>query len=142
MSKPAAVLVVMAIVACGREASAQTLSDVLSFLLTNRTVATDDFVRDQQAAKAASDAMSAFLLINLNTLPITTSAGGFTYRFDRTIGASVRSTDSFDPFSGVMIRGLLWLLTGGAADVTAGIHDYPPPLEREVATVALAARAQ
>jgi adenosylhomocysteinase len=47
----------------------------------------------------------------------------------------------FDPFSAVMIRGLLWLLTDGAANVPAGLHGYPPELEREVATVALAARA-
>jgi adenosylhomocysteinase len=51
------------------------------------------------------------------------------------------SSDSFDPFSGVMIRGLLWLLTGGAAGVPAGIHDYPMALEQEVATVALTARS-
>jgi adenosylhomocysteinase len=48
----------------------------------------------------------------------------------------------FDPFSGVMIRGLLWLLTDGAAGVPAGLHPYPPALEREVATAALAARAR
>ncbi|HET7715269.1 MAG TPA: NAD(P)-dependent oxidoreductase [Bauldia sp.] len=52
------------------------------------------------------------------------------------------SSDSFDPFSAVMIRGLLWLLTGGAASVPAGLHDYPPALEQEVAAAALAARAR
>ena len=52
------------------------------------------------------------------------------------------SSDSFDPFSAVMIRGLIWLLTGGAANVPAGLHAYPPELEREVATAALAARAR
>jgi adenosylhomocysteinase len=55
---------------------------------------------------------------------------------------SFASSDSFDPFSGVMIRGLLWLLTGGAANVPAGLHDYPPALEQEVATATLAARSQ
>jgi adenosylhomocysteinase len=54
---------------------------------------------------------------------------------------SFASSDSFDPFSAVMIRGLLWLLTDGAANVPAGLHDYPLELEREVATVTLAARA-
>ena len=48
---------------------------------------------------------------------------------------------SFDPFSGVMIRGLLWLLTAGAAGIPPGLHAYPPELEREVATAALAVRA-
>lgn len=51
------------------------------------------------------------------------------------------SSNSFDPFSAVMIRGLLWLLTGGATDVPPGLHDYPRALEQEVATEALAARS-
>lgn len=46
----------------------------------------------------------------------------------------------FDPFSGVMIRGLLWLLTDGAKATVPGLHAYPPALEREVATATLAAR--
>lgn len=49
---------------------------------------------------------------------------------------------SFDPFSGVMIRGLHWLLTDGAAGVAPGLHAYPPALEREVATAALASRSR
>lgn len=49
---------------------------------------------------------------------------------------------SFDPFSSVMIRGLLWLLSDGAAGIPPGLHDYPPALEREVATAALAVRAR
>jgi adenosylhomocysteinase len=53
---------------------------------------------------------------------------------------SFASSDSFDPFTGVMIRGLLWLLTGGPAGIPAGLHPYPLELEREVATAALAAR--
>jgi adenosylhomocysteinase len=56
--------------------------------------------------------------------------------------ASFASSDSFDPFSAVMLRGLLWLLTGGAAGVPAGLHRFPPALEHEVATVTLAARAR
>lgn len=46
----------------------------------------------------------------------------------------------FDPFSGVIIHGLFWLLKGGAAGVPPGLHAYPQELEREVATAALAAR--
>jgi hypothetical protein len=95
--------------------SAQTLRDVVTFLLTNRTVATDDFVRDQQAAKSASDAVTGFLLIDLNALPISTSAGGFTYRLDPEIGISVRSSDSFDPFF------TRRALTAGAQQVTFGV---------------------
>ena len=56
-------------------------------------------------------------------------------------GGSATSS-MFDPFSGVIIRGLLWLLTGGAASVPPGLHDYPLALEQEVATAALAARSR
>ena len=52
------------------------------------------------------------------------------------------TSNLFDPFSGVIIRGLLWLLTGGAAGAAPGLQPYPPALEREVATVALAARSR
>lgn len=55
---------------------------------------------------------------------------------------SFASSDSFDPFSAVIINGLLWLLTGGAAGVPPGIHAYPQELEREVATATLAARSR
>jgi hypothetical protein len=113
--KPAVMFVTIAIVCGTASASAQSLNDVLTFLLTNRTVATDDFVRDQQAAKAASDAISGLLLIDLNTLPLTTSAGGFTYRFDPTLGLRVRSSDSFDPFF------TRRALTPGARQVTVGL---------------------
>jgi len=85
--------------------------------MTNRTVATDDFVRDAQAAKAASDAVSGFLLIDLSTFPISASAGGFTYRLDPTLGISVRSTDAFDPF---LTRRAL---TPGAGQYTVGFSN-------------------
>lgn len=55
---------------------------------------------------------------------------------------SFAGSDSWDPFSAVIIRGLLWLLTDGAASVPAGLHPYPMALEREVATTALAARSR
>jgi hypothetical protein len=76
----------------------QTVRDVLSFLLTNRSIPTDDFVRDEQAAVRTADAISDFLLVELATLPITSSAGGFTYRLDPTLGTMTRASDSFGPF--------------------------------------------
>jgi hypothetical protein len=75
----------------------QSISEVLSFLVTNRSIATDDFVRDEQAASATRDTISRFLVLELATLPIT-SAGGFTYRLDPTLGTVIRSSDSFGPF--------------------------------------------
>ncbi|HYU79710.1 MAG TPA: transporter [Vicinamibacterales bacterium] len=71
---------------------------MLSFLVTNRSIATDDFVRDEAAAAATSDTIARFLSIELATLPIASSASGFIYRVDPAIGAVARLTDSFGPF--------------------------------------------
>lgn len=76
----------------------QSISDVLSFLVTNRSIATGDFVRDEQAAAATRDTISQLLVLELGTLPITSSAGGFAYRLDPTLGTVTRSSDSFGPF--------------------------------------------
>ena len=75
----------------------QTVSEIVLFLLTNRSVATDDFVRDADAAVATYETISRFLTVELGTLPIASSAGGFAYRFDRTLGTMVLSSDSFGP---------------------------------------------
>lgn len=96
-------------------ASAQSLHDVLTFLLTNRSIPTDDFVRDEQSAAATSAAMASFVLIELGALPVSTSAGGFTYRLDPALGVSVRTSDSFGPFYTERA------LTAGARQVTMGI---------------------
>lgn len=69
-------------------------------------------------------------LLNRGSLINIAFTGGFT------------SSDSFDPFSAVMIRGLHWLLSGGPASISPGLHDYPKALEQEVATALLAARSQ
>src|SRR5687768_9524079 len=64
----------------------QTTVDVLSFLLTNRTIITGDFDRDAQAATTTRDTIATFLVQELATLPVSTSSGGFTYRFDSALG--------------------------------------------------------
>jgi hypothetical protein len=79
-------------------AAQQSISDVLSFLVTNRSIPTDDFVRDEAAAAATRDAIAGLLLLELATLPISSSAGGFTYRLDPALGTVMRSSDSFGPF--------------------------------------------
>jgi hypothetical protein len=76
----------------------QTTVDVLSFLLTNRTIITGDFDRDAQAAAATRDTIATFLVQELSTLPVSTSSGGFTYRLDSQLGTVIRSSDSFGPF--------------------------------------------
>ena len=61
-------------------AAQQTLKDVLSFLLTNRSIPTGDFAGDSQAAAAARDAITELLLSELTSFPINSPASGFTYR--------------------------------------------------------------
>lgn len=75
-----------------------TVSDILNFLLTNRTVVTDDFDRDEAAAQATSDAISNALLLEVATLPLSSSSGAFTYRFNPALGTSERASSNFGAF--------------------------------------------
>ena len=90
-----AVCLLVSLTARSAEAQ-QSISDVLSFLVTNRTIATDDFVRDEQAAIATRDTIANLLVLELSTLP-SSSGGGFTYEFDPTLGTVIRASDSFGP---------------------------------------------
>jgi hypothetical protein len=76
----------------------RTATDVLSFLLTNRTIRTDDAAQDEAAAEATRDAISTFLLLELATVPTISSSTGFSYRIDEELGGTaVRSSQSFGP---------------------------------------------
>ena len=74
------------------------LSDVLSFLLTNRGVQTGDFERDIAAARATGDTMSRLLLVELSTQPVSAASPGFVYRLNPALGAPERASASFGPF--------------------------------------------
>ncbi len=76
----------------------QTMREVLSFLLTNQAVRTGDIERDAAATAATRDTISRALLIELATLPISTSSSGFTYLFSSDLGTLERATSSFGPF--------------------------------------------
>ena len=76
----------------------QSITDVLTFLLTNRSIPTGDFVRDEQAAAETSNIVARFLILDVATLPVSSSSGGFTYRLDPTLGTVVQSSESFGPF--------------------------------------------
>src|SRR5262245_23367130 len=86
--------------ACPSRAGAQpTVTSALSFLLTNRSIPTGDFARDEAAAAATRDTISTFLRSELTTLPVTSSASGFTYRMSPDLGGvPVRSTTTFGSF--------------------------------------------
>jgi len=98
MRTPVFVLALAVAASATPVAAQQSVSDVLSFLLTNRSIPTGDFVQDARAAAATRDTISTFLLVELATLPVTSSASAFTYRLDGNLGVVVRSSDSFGPF--------------------------------------------
>ena len=79
-------------------AQAQTVADVLTFLVTNQSVSTGDFERDRTAAQATSLTISRALAANLATLPVATSSSGFVYRLNPELGTVERTTQSFGPF--------------------------------------------
>jgi hypothetical protein len=95
----AALLLTLAFSVPAQSTSAQeSVRDVLSFLVTNQAVVTDDFVKDQQAAAATRDTVFRFLQVELGALPVSSSTGGFIYRFNSAIGTMERASDSFGPF--------------------------------------------
>ena len=79
-------------------AAQQTVNDVIGFLVTNQAVQTADFERDQAAAEAARDTMTRALLVNLTSVPLASSSGGFLYRFNPQLGTMERTTESFGGF--------------------------------------------
>jgi hypothetical protein len=76
----------------------QSVSDVLTFLVTNQSVATGNPDRDRTAAQATSDTISRALLANLATLPVSSSSGAFVYRLNPELGTVERATSNFGPF--------------------------------------------
>lgn len=84
-------------VACPAAAQ-QTVSDVLTFLMTNLSIETGTPARDVAAAEATSDTISRALLANLATLPVSSSSGAFVYRLNPELGTMERTTSSFGPF--------------------------------------------
>ena len=92
-------LTVVLMLLCVRPADAQdSLVDTLSFLLTTQAVATGDFVKDRQSAEVTRDTIERLLLIELTTTPLSSSSGGFSYRFNPAIGTVERATGNFGPF--------------------------------------------
>jgi hypothetical protein len=79
-------------------AHAQTVSDVLTFLVTSNSIATGSIDRDREAALGTSDTISRALLGNLATLPVAASSGAFVYRLNSELGTVERATQSFGPF--------------------------------------------
>ncbi len=126
-----------------RPAFAQrSVTDILSFLLTNRSIITGDAALDDAAAAATRDTMSRFLLVELTTVPTVSSSTGFVYRMDRNLGgAVVRSSDSFGPVfvERSLTSGNLWPSFGVAYQETRFSQVDGRPL-RDGTLVSTAAR--
>ncbi len=84
--------------AAQQTSQAQTMNDVLSFLLTNQSVRTGDIALDQAATAATRDTISRALLIDIATMPLGSSSGGFTYQFNPALGTLERRSSTFGPF--------------------------------------------
>jgi len=56
-------------------------------------------------------------------------------------GTAGHGADLFDPFSAIMLRGIDWILQGGADGCPPGLHDFPLELEQEVAELTATSRA-
>jgi hypothetical protein len=106
---------ILLLVCSAAPAKAQTLDDVLTFLVTNQSVQTGSIARDRAAAEAASQAISRALLTNLATLPVPSTAGAFVYRLNPELGTVERKTQTFSPFF------LERALTAGRGQASVGL---------------------
>jgi hypothetical protein len=76
----------------------RTVQDILRTLMLNQGVQTDDFEKDREAAEQTSATLTRALLSAIATLPVSTSASGFTYRLNPMLGTVERASETFGPF--------------------------------------------
>jgi hypothetical protein len=102
VSKRAVLLVGQVVVALWCQAShaaaQQSLGDLLSFLITNQSIPTGDFVKDAQAGETTRAAIARLLTDELAVLPASVSSPALVYRFNSSLGVAERVTDQFGPF--------------------------------------------
>lgn len=89
---------VLALLATATPSLAQSVGADLSTLLTQQTPAPEGYVRDRAAAEATFATVAGLFTVELTNLPVTSSSGGFVYRFNPTLGTVERASDSFGPF--------------------------------------------
>jgi hypothetical protein len=97
------------------DARAQSLSTRLSQLFTEQQPSLD-FVADEHAAEMSFHSLHELISIEVDSLPVPSSGGGFVYRFNRTLGTVERASDSFGPFFTESI------LRGGRDQVGIGLR--------------------
>ena len=106
----------MVVTASASAIEAQPLLGRLATLLTEQTESSV-FVPDVAAAAATRDTVAALLLVELATVPTTSSSGGFVYELRPSVGVYGRATNEFGPFfteralrtgAGQLSVGLTW----------------------------------
>ena len=92
------VLAVFSVFGVATTAQAQSIGTGLAALLTEQTPPPAGFERDRAAAEATFGTVAGLFAVELTSLPVVSSSGGFAYRFSPTLGTMERATDSFGPF--------------------------------------------
>ncbi len=79
-------------------AGQQTVTEALTFLLSGRSIPTDDFVPSLPPDLSATEAFAHALRTDLSVRPLTSPAGGMAFEWHPGLGTMARPTDSFGPF--------------------------------------------
>ena len=99
MSRVLAILAIVTVtLSVPVHAQNQSATEIVGFLMLNQAVPTADFERDRAAADAARQTIVNALLVNLASVPLSSSSGGFVYRFNEQLGTAERAADTFGPF--------------------------------------------
>ena len=98
MQKCLLVLTVYCLAMLPTAAQAQSVAASLSRLLTDQTPAPPGYERDRAAADATFATVAGLFQVELTSLPVVSSSGGFVYRFNPTLGTVERASASFGPF--------------------------------------------
>ena len=100
MGRPLPIAIVLAaclVLAAPPPARAQSIAAGLSTLLTEQTPPPAGYVRDRAAAEATFGTVADLFTIELTSIPVASSSGGFVYHFSPSLGTVERSSDSFGP---------------------------------------------
>ena len=93
-----AIVVLLSVFVVSRPAHAQSLVNQLGTLLTEQRPTAPVFVPDATAAVATATTVAGLFAVELSTLPLASSSGGFVYRLNPTLGLVERASDGFGPF--------------------------------------------
>src|SRR5262245_35228024 len=75
-----------------------SLTDTLTTLILSQQAPNPTLPKDLDAATQTLTSVAQLVLVEVSTQPLSTSAGGFVYRLNPSIGTVERATSSFGPF--------------------------------------------